>query len=81
MRPSGDPEGLHFGVRFLVEANYLGGESYQGILTKLSHKRAEVRLEKPVPILSNLKNAVRWHPRTRYSWQFVRQGPRRGSGE
>ena len=39
----------------IVEANYLGGESYQGILTKLSHKRAEVRLEKPVPILSNLK--------------------------
>ena len=38
-----------------MEANYLGGESYQGILTKLSPKRAEVRLEKPVPILSNLK--------------------------
>jgi adenylate cyclase len=38
-----------------VEANCLGGESYQGILTKLSNKRAEVRLGKPVPILSNLK--------------------------
>ena len=38
-----------------MEANYLGGESYKGILTKLSLKTAEVRLEKPVPILNNLK--------------------------
>jgi adenylate cyclase len=39
----------------IVEANHLSGESYQGMLTKLSVKRAEVRLEKPVPILSDLK--------------------------
>jgi PAS domain S-box-containing protein len=39
----------------IVEADYLGGESYKGTLTKLSLKTAEVRLEKPVPILSNLK--------------------------
>jgi len=39
----------------IVEANHLGGESYKGSLTKLSPKGAEVRLEKPVPILSNLK--------------------------
>ena len=38
----------------IVEANR-GEESYQGTLTKLSPKRAEVRLEKPVPILSDLK--------------------------
>ena len=38
-----------------MEANHLGGESYKGTLTKLSRKWAEVRLEKPVPILSNLK--------------------------
>jgi PAS domain S-box-containing protein len=39
----------------IVEANHLGGESYNGTLTKLSRKWAEVLLEKPVPILSNLK--------------------------
>jgi PAS domain S-box-containing protein len=39
----------------IVEANHLGGESYKGTLTKLSPKGAEVRLEKSVPILSNLK--------------------------
>src|SRR4029079_7541317 len=39
----------------IVEANYLGGESYKGPLTKLSLKTGDVRLEKPVPILSNLK--------------------------
>ena len=39
----------------IVEANHLGGESYKGTLTKLSRKWAEVRLEKPVPILTNLK--------------------------
>ena len=39
----------------IVEANHLGGESYNGSLIKLSRKWAEVRLEKPVPILSNLK--------------------------
>ena len=39
----------------IVEANYLGGESYKGTLAKLSPKGAEVRLEKSVPILSNLK--------------------------
>jgi hypothetical protein len=39
----------------IVEANYLGGESYTGTLTKLSPKGAEVRLEKPAPLLSNLK--------------------------
>jgi PAS domain S-box-containing protein len=39
----------------IVEANYLGGESHKGTLTRLSLKTAEVRLEKPVPILSNLK--------------------------
>ena len=39
----------------IVEANHLGGESYKGTLTKLSRKWAEVRLEKSVPILTNLK--------------------------
>ncbi len=39
----------------IVEANHLGGESYKGTLTKLSPKGAEVRLEKPVPLFSNLK--------------------------
>jgi adenylate cyclase len=39
----------------IVEANHLGGESYQGTLTRLSRKWAEVRLEKSVPILTNLK--------------------------
>jgi len=39
----------------IVEANHLGGESYKGTLTKLSPKGADVRLEKSVPILSNLK--------------------------
>jgi adenylate cyclase len=39
----------------IVEANYLTGESFRGRLTKLSPKRAEVRLEKPVPVLSDLK--------------------------
>ena len=39
----------------IVEANYLTGESYKGTMTKLSPKRAEVRLEKPVPVLSDLK--------------------------
>jgi PAS domain S-box-containing protein len=42
----------------IVEANHLGGESYEGTLTKLSPKGAEVRLKKPVPILSNLKMHV-----------------------
>jgi adenylate cyclase len=39
----------------IVEANYLGGEGYRGTLTKLSPKMAEVRLEKPVAVLSDLK--------------------------
>jgi adenylate cyclase len=39
----------------IVEADYLGGESYTGRLTKLSPKAAEVHLEKPVYLLSNLK--------------------------
>jgi PAS domain S-box-containing protein len=39
----------------IVEANHVGGESYRGMLTKLSAKGAEVRLEKPVPTLSDLK--------------------------
>jgi adenylate cyclase len=39
----------------IVEANHVGGESYRGMLTKLSPKRAAVRLEKPVSILSDLK--------------------------
>jgi PAS domain S-box-containing protein len=39
----------------IVESNHFNGEIYQGMLTKLSSKRAEVRLEKPVPILSDLK--------------------------
>jgi PAS domain S-box-containing protein len=39
----------------IVEANYLAGESYKGTLTKLSHKGGEIRLEKPVPLLSDLK--------------------------
>jgi adenylate cyclase len=39
----------------IVEANYVAGESHKGTLTKLSPKGAEVRLEKSVPILSNLK--------------------------
>jgi adenylate cyclase len=39
----------------IVEANYLGAESYRGSLTKLSSKRAVARLERPAPLLSNLK--------------------------
>jgi PAS domain S-box-containing protein len=39
----------------IVESNHFNGEIYQGMLTKLSSKRAEVRLEKPVPILSDIK--------------------------
>jgi hypothetical protein len=39
----------------IVEANHIGGETYKGALTRLSPKGAEVLLEKPVPVLSNLK--------------------------
>ena len=39
----------------IVEANYLGAESYRGALIKLSLKGAEARLERPTPLLSNLK--------------------------
>lgn len=39
----------------IVEANYLSGQSHSGTLTKLSPKMAEVRLEKPIAILSDLK--------------------------
>lgn len=39
----------------IVEGNDLRGKSYQGTMTKLSTKRAEVRLERSVPILSDLK--------------------------
>jgi PAS domain S-box-containing protein len=39
----------------IVEGNYLQGETYQGTMTKLSTKSAEVSLEKPVPTLSDLK--------------------------
>jgi PAS domain S-box-containing protein len=39
----------------IVEANYLTGESCRGTLTKLSAKRAEVRLEKPVPLFTDLR--------------------------
>ena len=41
-------------LKYEIVANR-GEESYQGMLTKLSPKRAEVRLEKSVPILSDLK--------------------------
>jgi hypothetical protein len=39
----------------IVQENHLGEENYKGTLTKLSPKGAEVRLEKSVPILSDLK--------------------------
>jgi hypothetical protein len=39
----------------IVEGNHLRGEIYQGTMTKLSTKRAEVRLEKEVPTLSDIK--------------------------
>jgi adenylate cyclase len=39
----------------IVEANHLGGENYKGTLIKLSPKGGEIRLEKPIPLLSNLK--------------------------
>jgi hypothetical protein len=39
----------------IVESNYLTGESFRGTLTKLSPKMAEVRLEKPIAILSDVK--------------------------
>jgi PAS domain S-box-containing protein len=40
---------------FLAEGSQLSGEMFKGSLTKLSSKRAEVRLESPVPIFSNLE--------------------------
>jgi PAS domain S-box-containing protein len=40
---------------FLVEGSQLNEEIFKGSLTKLSSKRAEVRLESPVPIFSNLE--------------------------
>jgi len=39
----------------IVQENHLGEENYKGTLTKLSPKGAEVRLEKSVPNLSDLK--------------------------
>ena len=39
----------------IVEASHLGGEIYEGTLTKLSPKGAEVHLPDPVPTLTNLK--------------------------
>src|SRR5262249_27547487 len=39
----------------IVQADHLGEENYKGTLTRLSPKGAEVRLEKSVPILSDLK--------------------------
>jgi PAS domain S-box-containing protein len=39
----------------IVEASHLGGEIYEGTLTKLSPKGAEVHLHGPVPNLTNLK--------------------------
>jgi PAS domain S-box-containing protein len=40
---------------FLAEGSQLNEEIFKGSLTKLSSKRAEVRLESPVPIFSNLE--------------------------
>jgi adenylate cyclase len=40
---------------FLAEGSQLDEEIFKGTLTKLSSKRAEVRLESPVPIFSNLE--------------------------
>ena len=39
----------------IVEANYVSGETHRGTLTKLSPKTAEVRLEKPVALLTDVK--------------------------
>src|SRR4029078_5013369 len=39
----------------IVQENHLGEENYKGTLTKLSAKGAEIRLEKSVPNLSDLK--------------------------
>jgi PAS domain S-box-containing protein len=43
---------------FMAEGSQLDGEMLKGSLTKLSSKRAEVRLESPVPIFSNLEMLV-----------------------
>ena len=40
---------------FIAEGSQPDGEMLKGSLTKLSPKRAEVRLESPVPIFSNLE--------------------------
>ena len=40
---------------FLAEGSQLNEEIFKGSLTKVSSKRAEVRLESPVPIFSNLE--------------------------
>jgi adenylate cyclase len=46
-------------VRYeVVEGAHLGGEMRKGVLTKVSRKGAEVRLDAPVPTLSNLKMCV-----------------------
>jgi adenylate cyclase len=47
-------EEIHFKYEIL-EASHLSGETYNGTITKLSRKWAEARLERPVPILSNLQ--------------------------
>jgi adenylate cyclase len=39
----------------VAERNQFSGEMLKGALTKLSTKRAEVRLDSPVPIFSNLE--------------------------
>jgi hypothetical protein len=42
---------------WIAEGSHLNGGMFKGNLTKMSPKRAEVRLETPVPIFSNLKMA------------------------
>jgi PAS domain S-box-containing protein len=42
---------------WIAEGSHLNGQMFKGSLTKMSPKRAEVRLETPVPVFSNLKMA------------------------
>ena len=65
----------------IVEANYLGGESYQGILDQAIPQEGRSTSGKACSHIEQPQNAVRWHRRTRYSWRFVRQGRKRGSDE
>ena len=65
----------------IVEANYLGGESYKGILTKRPPRGQKYVWKNQFPILTNLKMQFVGTGGQDIPGSFVRQGPRRGSGE